>query len=835
MLAIVPTRHARCRLLPLCARVARPSTFTHRHRLLCTPSTPVQRSASDGQQLRSEESDLLATLLRLTEQTSLLRKDHKRKKATSGSKRAVVQSLHPNALVHKVKQAAERFVSDGEKRTQILRWGISGRELELASNHILGITDSLSDEDRIASLLLQWWDEAKETLSRAIMQNTKTDHWDGRLLRSMPFECIAEELPRQFVASFLAWMGRGLQNASGTKYLSAHLRSLLKVADLRYPSLENISARTLTRNIHLHVGPTNSGKTHGALVALCKARTGIYAGPLRLLAHEVWDRINSGTVSPGLPPRPCNLLTGEEQRVVDPVAGLQACTVEMVPPDRIYDVAVIDEIQMIGDPDRGFAWTSAVLGLAAKEVHLCGESSVVPLIRRMAEACGDNVHVHEYNRLTPLSVGESLESLSNIRKGDCIVAFSRSAIFQLKGTIESTTGLKCAVAYGALPPETKSEQAKLFNDPTNDIDVMVASDAIGMGLNLKIKRIIFSEVTKWNGSKVIPVSFSQIKQIAGRAGRYGTGDSDEEVGGIVTTYKAADLDILRQALEAPLKPITHAAIQGGSERLEELASLLPAIADTTKRSSSRQADKEDEEYARPRSLRQLFRDASLLTRVDTSTYFASSLEQQDKLAPVIEGCLPSRANLTLGERETFANSPTNVRDERLLALLQSMLRLYAQGKLVTFDVAEKDLDMLSTLYDVEAVERSMYSKTQSKMPTQEAELTALPTEEDDGVEKRGDPKASLDINMLMILESLHRGLTLYAWFSMRFPVAFCHALHVDQLRKRAEHAIDYCLEAIRSNRQIRLAAMGRSPEQEKGRHSSGYERRTGTQSRFRRG
>ncbi len=155
--------------------------------------------------------------------------------------------------------------------------------------------------------------------------------------------------------------------------------------DLRFPVHRYPRARTLTRSIHLHVGPTNSGKTHGALVALSKARTGVFAGPLRLLAHEVWDRFNSGTVSPGVAARACNLVTGEEQRTVDPLAGLISCTVEMVSTQRGVDVGVIDEIQMIGDPQRGYAWADAVMGLAAKELHLCGEASVIPLIENLAK------------------------------------------------------------------------------------------------------------------------------------------------------------------------------------------------------------------------------------------------------------------------------------------------------------------------------------------------------------------------------------------------------------------------------------------------------------------
>lgn len=271
----------------------------------------------------------------------------------------------------------------------------------------------------------------------------------------------------------------------------------------------------------MHVGPTNSGKTHQALQALAAAKTGCYAGPLRLLAHEIWDRLNKGQIVPAgvtldssaavddnggmdlldggahtKPPvltkehnerfaRACNLITGEEQRIVAEDA-LISCTVEMLQFSRFLDVAVVDEIQMIADPARGSSWTAAVLGLCAREIHLCGEETAVEVIKDLVEETGDELIVNRYQRLTPLRVANrSLNGdLKRIEKGDCVVSFSRSGIFALKKRIEDVTNLRCAVAYGRLPPEVRSEQAALFNDPNSGFDVLVGSDAIGMGLNL---------------------------------------------------------------------------------------------------------------------------------------------------------------------------------------------------------------------------------------------------------------------------------------------------------------------------------------------------------------
>ena len=311
---------------------------------------------------------------------------------------------------------------------------------------------------------------------------------------------------------------------SPSNHSTVHLlRSIREATDFSHPAEWFPQARSIRRRIIMHVGPTNSGKTHQALQALAAAKTGFYAGPLRLLAHEIWDRLNKGQIVPAgvtldpsttadddggtdlldgsipsKPPvltkehnarfaRPCNLITGEEQRIVAEDA-LVSCTVEMLQFDRFVDVAVVDEIQMIADPTRGSGWTAAVLGLCAKELHLCGEETAVEVIKDLVKETGDELIINRYQRLTPLYVAkQSLDGdLKRVGKGDCVVAFSRSGIFALKKKIEEVTNLRCAVAYGRLPPELRSEQAALFNDPNSGLDVIVGSDAIGLGLNLHV-------------------------------------------------------------------------------------------------------------------------------------------------------------------------------------------------------------------------------------------------------------------------------------------------------------------------------------------------------------
>ena len=568
------------------------------------------------------------------------------------------------------------------------------------------------------------------------------------------------------------------------------LELIRSITDLRVPALAFANARSLTRQIHLHVGPTNSGKTHGALVTLSRARTGMYAGPLRLLAHEVWERMNQGTISPGIPPRACNLRTGEEVRTVDEYAGLVSCTVEMADVTRPYDVAVIDEIQMIADPQRGFAWTHAVLGLPAKELHLCGEASTVPLIQHLAKLCGDDLHVHNYERLTPLHVApHSLYGdLGKVQRGDCIVAFKRSTIFRLKEQIEARTGLQCALAYGALPPETKSEQAKLFN--AGKLDVMVASDAIGMGLNLRIKRVIFDTLSKWNGTETVPLSLSQIKQIAGRAGRYGT-SRDASPHGLVLTRHEDEMDILRAALVAPVRSVTHALIQPSKQKLESLSFLLP-------RSRPKEAVRN---VLQENSMSSLLEEFHAMADLDAGIFAMSDFVSQQAISALIEhrGC----GLLTHAEKETWSNTPVNVRDERAMAWVGNAIEKYARGELVEFEACAKDL---GTLEVEEAVTQIAADAEARRKAAKSTQPLAMWVQQDETI---------LHVDTLMLLESLHRSLTIYLWLGFRFPLSFCFRHHVAERKRRTEASIEFCLEVIRIRRAQRLTYLGRGEEAKK--------------------
>lgn len=393
------------------------------------------------------------------------------------SPRAAPMALH---VLRTLLDRLEEWSESERTTSRLTAYGLSPRQADLG---IRAWREFLDDSLRLCNSEK----EAEEALLAG--------RWDLRRLKdALQAE---DDWPTVFESSLLRNLLAYIVSNPGSAIPVAvknHLSAILDTTDLsRLPfSSSYCQARTMCRHFHLHVGPTNSGKTYSALKALARARTGAYAGPLRLLAHEVWERINLGTVG-GLDGvgRACNLITGEERRVVDDQAGLISCTVEMLPiapPDdgrgEGYDVVVIDEIQMLGDTQRGASWTTAVLGVKAKEVHLCGDETTVQLLSSLLPTLGDTVTVHRYERLTPLKVAEeSLESDWNkIEPGDCVVTFSRTNIFAVKKLVESVAGRKCAVVYGALPPETRAEQAREFNE--GKAEVLVASDAVGMGLNL---------------------------------------------------------------------------------------------------------------------------------------------------------------------------------------------------------------------------------------------------------------------------------------------------------------------------------------------------------------
>lgn len=297
-------------------------------------------------------------------------------------------------------------------------------------------------------------------------------------------------------------------------------------------------ARKKTRKIVYHMGPTNSGKTYNAINALAAAKKGCYLAPLRLLASELYDTLNDKGVL-------TTLLTGEEV-IEQPGATHYSSTIEMARMNEDFECVVIDEIQMITDTQRGWAWTRALVNINADEVHLCGDHSVLELVEKILKLTGDELEVKTYDRMTKLDVMNKQIKLTELEKHDALIVFSRRNALKYKMDLEKL-GFKVSIVYGRLSPEVRREQARKFD--SGETDIMVSTDAIAMGMNLPIKRIVFSTLSKFINSQEYPITESEIKQIAGRAGRFKRFPE-----GKVTALKKVDegLDIIRTALNTNL-------------------------------------------------------------------------------------------------------------------------------------------------------------------------------------------------------------------------------------------------------------------------------------------
>ena len=270
-------------------------------------------------------------------------------------------------------------------------------------------------------------------------------------------------------------------------------------------------ARALKRHFYLHVGPTNSGKTHDACEALKAAESGMYLGPLRLLAYEQYDRLNRAGC-------PCTLLTGEEKIKVEGAAHVSS-TVEMADLNEYYSVVVIDEAQMISDPSRGGAWTAAILGVASTHIHVCMAPCALGLVIRLIEMCEDTYEVIEHHRQVPL-IMEHKPFLfpQNVEDRDALIVFSKRDVHAVAVALKEKK-IKCSIVYGDLPYDVRENEARRFS--TGETQVVVATDAIGTGLNLPIRRIVFLKGIKYDGTEVRGLLPIEIQQIAGRAGRFG--------------------------------------------------------------------------------------------------------------------------------------------------------------------------------------------------------------------------------------------------------------------------------------------------------------------------
>ncbi len=268
------------------------------------------------------------------------------------------------------------------------------------------------------------------------------------------------------------------------------------------------------------LGPTNTGKTHFAVERLLGHRNGVIGLPLRLLAREIYDRV---VAAKGV--NAAALVTGEE-KIVPPEARYFVCTVEAMPLDRSFEFLAVDEIQLAADPERGHVFTDRLLNArGTEETVFLGAETIKPLMRQLLPRA-------EYisrPRLSALSWAGP-RKLSRLPRRSAIVAFSAEEVYALAENVRRQRG-GAAVVMGALSPRTRNAQVALYQ--AGEVDYLVATDAIGMGLNMDVDHVAFASRRKFDGRQFRDLTAPEMAQIAGRAGRHmndgtfgTTGDAD---------------------------------------------------------------------------------------------------------------------------------------------------------------------------------------------------------------------------------------------------------------------------------------------------------------------
>lgn len=413
-------------------------------------------------------------------------------------------------------------------------------------------------------------------------------------------------------------------------YVPQAIRTSLNLLVALNPRDEYPEARAMKRRFILHIGGTNTGKTYAGFQRLMQAQTGVYLAPLRLLALEAQEILLDAHV-------PCSLTTGEEEDR-RPGDTHIAATAEKLELDKHYDVAVIDECQMIADADRGYAWTRAILGVLAPEVHLCCAPEAKNILLRLIKSCGDEYEIVQHRRKTPLICMERQVDYDDLRPGDALITFSKVGVLSVAEDLRRR-GMEPAIIYGALPYSTRRKQMEGFLH--GDMEYVVSTDAIGMGLNLPIRRVIFLDTEKFDGHERRELKPAEIQQIAGRAGRFGMYDR-----GYVGATE--NLSVIRAGLDSVVPPLQYAVVGFSDLVLRVDFDLLEVL--TVWSSMPTPAP---------------------YVKLDVSRYIL-----------LISKLREAGFELTKQQELRAANIPFDETDEELFALFNRFLRLWKQGEAI---------------------------------------------------------------------------------------------------------------------------------------------------------
>ena len=278
------------------------------------------------------------------------------------------------------------------------------------------------------------------------------------------------------------------------------------------------------------LGPTNTGKTHLAIETMLSFDTGMIGFPLRLLAREVYDKVIKKTKYDEVA-----LITGEE-KIIPSNAKYFLCTVESMPIDKNLEFVGVDEIQMCADHERGHIFTDRLINTRGSKLTMfMGSNTIKGIVSKL----NDDIEFIDRKRLSKLTYSGH-KKISRINRKTAIIAFSTEEVYAIAELIRRQKG-GAAIVMGSLSPKTRNAQVELYQ--SGDVDFLVATDAIGMGINMDLDQVYFSNLKKFDGKKLRKLNLSEMGQIAGRAGRY-MNDGNFGVTGNCKEITAEEVELL---------------------------------------------------------------------------------------------------------------------------------------------------------------------------------------------------------------------------------------------------------------------------------------------------
>jgi ATP-dependent RNA helicase SUPV3L1/SUV3 len=372
------------------------------------------------------------------------------------------------------------------------------------------------------------------------------------------------------------------------------------------------------------LGPTNTGKTHLAVERMLGHASGMIGLPLRLLAREIYDRIVKRRGAAAVA-----LVTGEE-KIVPPRAHYFVCTVEAMPLERQVEFLAVDEIQLVADPERGHVFTQRLLHARGRsETMFLGAGTMAPLMRSLVP----DVEIVQRERLSTLSYAGS-KKLTRLPRRSAIVAFSTEQVYAIAELIRRQRG-GAAVVMGSLSPRTRNAQVELFQ--SGEVDFLVATDAIGMGLNMEVDHVAFAGLRKFDGRRTRWLHAHEIGQIAGRAGRH----LRDGTFGVTGEAIELDPDLVEQVVEHRFDPVEAAEWRNARLDFDTLPDLLRSLTVTP--------------GVRGLSLTQPALDETLLRRLVKDDEVARIGRSRGAIMRLWEACqLPDFQKTTLDEHARLA-------------------------------------------------------------------------------------------------------------------------------------------------------------------------------------